>query len=69
MNEKICLPERRRIGAFDRFKVLILVAFCCRLAVAAFLVPPLQNDREGTPKQLIHSVANGLTHFNLFRKM
>ena len=55
-------------GAFDRFKALILVAVCCRLAVAAFLVPPLQNDREGTPKQLLQSVLNGLTHFNLFRK-
>lgn len=56
-------------GAFDRFKALILLAVILRLCVAVFLVPPLTNDREGTPKQLIHSVFNGLTHFNLFRKI
>ncbi len=56
-------------GALDRFKALILLAFCCRLCVTLFLAPRLQNDREGTPKQLIQAVANGLTHFNLFRKM
>ena len=55
-------------GGFDRFKALILLAVCCRLAVAVFLAPPLQNDRDGTPKQLIQSVLNGLAHFNLFRK-
>ena len=55
-------------GAFDRFKVLIVVSVCLRLCVAIFLVPPLKNDREGTPRQLIQSVLNGLTHFNLFRK-
>ena len=54
-------------GSFDRFKALILLAVILRLTVAIFLVPPLQNDREGTPRQLLRSVVGGLTHFNLFR--
>ncbi|MBR3016353.1 MAG: MFS transporter [Clostridia bacterium] len=55
-------------GSFDRFKALILLAVLLRLCVAIFLVPPLQNDREGTPRQLLRSVLNGLAHFNLFRR-
>ncbi len=54
-------------GSFDRFKALVLLAVILRLTVAIFLVPPLQNDREGTPRQLLRSVVGGLTHFNLFR--
>ena len=47
-------------GAFDRYKMLIVVSICLRLLTTWFLVPPLQNDREGTPKQLITVVVNGL---------
>ena len=43
-------------GSFDRMKVLILIAVLLRLLVAAFLVPPLENDREGTPLQLLRSL-------------
>ena len=56
-------------GSFDRFKALILLAVILRLTVAVFLVPPLQNDREGTPRLLLQSVFGGLAHFNLFRKL
>ena len=42
-------------GAFDRMKALVLLSVILRLAVALFLVPPLQNDREGTPGQLLAS--------------
>ena len=48
-------------GSFDRFKALILLAVCLRFAVAALLVPPLKNDREGTPGQLAASVVQGLS--------
>ena len=43
-------------GSFDRMKGLILIAVLLRLLVAAFLVPPLENDREGTPLQLLRSL-------------
>ena len=37
----------------DRFKVLIAAASALRLLVALVLVPPLENDRNGTPGQLL----------------
>ncbi len=43
-------------GAFDRMKALVLLSVILRLAVALILVPPLQNDREGTPRQLLESL-------------
>ena len=43
-------------GALDRMKVLVLLSVALRLAVALLLVPPLQNDREGTPGQLLSSL-------------
>ena len=42
-------------GSFDRYKALIALSVVTRLAVAVFLVPPMENDREGTPKDLIVS--------------
>ncbi|MBR6187254.1 MAG: MFS transporter [Clostridia bacterium] len=47
-------------GAFDRYKMLIVVSICLRLLTTWVLVPPLQNDRDGTPRQLIAAVAAGL---------
>ncbi len=43
-------------GSFDRMKALVLLSVILRLAVALVLVPPLQNDREGTPGQLLRSL-------------
>ena len=43
-------------GGFDRMKALILLSVALRLAVALFLVPPLRNDRDGTPAQLLRSI-------------
>ena len=48
-------------GAFDRYKALILLAVILRLAAAVFLVPPMKNDREGTPAELIRSALHALT--------
>lgn len=43
-------------GALDRVKALIILSAALRLAVALFLVPPMENDREGTPMQLAASL-------------
>jgi len=43
-------------GAFDRVKALVLLSVTLRLGVALILVPPLQNDRDGTPGQLLRSL-------------
>ena len=43
-------------GSLDRMKALILLSVTLRLGVALFLIPPLQNDRDGTPGQLLASL-------------
>ena len=43
-------------GALDRMKVLVILSAALRLAVALFLVPPMENDRDGTPRQLAASL-------------
>lgn len=40
----------------DRVQVLVLLGVVLRLLVALFLVPPLENDRDGTPKQMLAAV-------------
>ncbi len=50
-------------GSFDRFKALILLSMALRFTVALLLVKPLENDRNGTPGDLMHAVAGGLRHF------
>ena len=47
-------------GAFDRYKALISLSTLLRPSAVALLVPPLKNDREGTPGQLLRSVVAGL---------
>ena len=37
----------------DRLKMLVILSVALRLAVALLLVPPLENDRDGTPRQLL----------------
>ena len=41
---------------FDRYKAMILLSVALRLLVALLLVRPLENDRDGTPAQLISSL-------------
>ena len=43
-------------GSFDRFKALVLLSVALRLLSAVFLVRPLQNDRDGTARQLLSGV-------------
>ena len=43
-------------GGFDRTKMLVLVSAFLRILVAVLLVPPLENDREGTPLQMLRSL-------------
>ena len=43
-------------GSFDRYKALICLSTLLRLTVVALLVPLLENDRDGTPGQLLHSI-------------
>ncbi len=43
-------------GAFDRYKALITLSTVLRYAAVLLLVPPLPNDRDGTPGALLRSV-------------
>ncbi len=43
-------------GGFDRYKALILLSCVLRLLSVLLLVPPLENDREGTPRELVLSL-------------
>lgn len=52
-------------GSFDRYKALILLSVLLRFAAALLLVPPLQNDRDGTPREMIQSMLAG---FHLRRR-
>ncbi len=43
-------------GSFDRYKALILFSCVLRFLSVLLLVPPLENDREGTPRELARSL-------------
>ncbi len=47
-------------GAFDRYKALIVLSTALRYAAVLLLVPPLTNDRDGTPGQLVRAVLGGI---------
>ena len=47
-------------GGFDRYKALIALSTLLRVISVALLVPPLENDREGTPGQLLRALPSGL---------
>ena len=47
-------------GFLDRLKVLVLLSVSLRLLVAWRLVRPLENDRDGTPRQMIDAMAEAL---------
>ncbi len=46
-------------GGLDRVKALIILSAALRLFVSLKLVPPLENDREGTPRQLLSDIFHG----------
>lgn len=48
-------------GGLGRFKVLVLISVAARLLVALLLVRPLENDRDGTPGQLLSSIFGSLS--------
>ena len=54
-------------GHPDRLQVLVLLSVFLRLLVALLLVPPLENDRDGTPRQLLSGIL-GMLHPARFRK-
>ena len=47
-------------GSFDRYKALILLSVVLRFAITLLLVPPMENDREGTPRQLLDAITASL---------
>jgi len=48
-------------GSLDRVKVLVILSAGLRLLVALLLVPPLENDRDGTPRQLVSALVRSLS--------
>lgn len=46
-------------GFFDRYKALIALSTLLRLCTVVLLVPPLMNDRDGTPGQLLRALKGG----------
>ena len=44
----------------DRMQALVILGIVLRLLVALLLVPPLENDREGTPRQLLSALLQNL---------
>ena len=51
----------------DRLQVLVILGAVLRLLVTFLLVPPLKNDRDGTPGQLLSDLLASLKRFR-FRK-
>ena len=43
-------------GRPDRLQVLVIIGTVLRLMVALLLVPPLENDRNGTPRQMLSGI-------------
>ena len=47
-------------GGLDRVKVLIILSTVLRILVAAFLVPPLENDRDQTMRNMVYALTGAL---------
>ena len=47
-------------GSFDRYKALITLSVILRFTLALVLVPRLENDRDGTPKELLLAAVKAL---------
>ena len=54
------------VVGLDRYKAMILLSVALRLLVALLLVRPLDNDRDGTPAQLIAALLHG--HRKIFNR-
>ena len=46
-------------GFFDRYKALVALSTLLRLCTVVLLVPPLMNDRDSTPGQLLCALRGG----------
>ena len=46
-------------GSFDRYKALILLSVLLRFLITVLLVPSMENDRDGTPRQLVQFLLHG----------
>ena len=46
-------------AGMDRYKVMILLSIVLRLLVAFLLVRSLENDRDGTPGQMVSAIIHG----------
>ena len=47
-------------GWLDRYKVLIIISATLRMLVAQLLVRRMENDRDGTPKQMLNAMLHPL---------
>ena len=43
-------------GKQDRLQILVILGVVLRLLVTFLLVPPLENDRDGTPGQMVSAI-------------
>lgn len=49
-------------GGFDKYMALIALSVILRFGITLLLVPPMENDREGTPRQLVGAFAGACAH-------
>ena len=54
-------------GRPDRLQVLVIIGAVLRLLVALLLVKPLENDRDGTPRQMLSDLLGRLRSFRFRR--
>ena len=54
-------------GRPDRLQVLVIIGVVLRLLVALLLVPPLENDRDGTPRQMLAGILESLRRIRFRR--
>ena len=47
-------------GSPDRLQILVMISVALRLLVTLLLVPPLENDRDGTPRQMLSGILGRL---------
>jgi len=56
-------------GGFDKYMALITLSVVLRLGITLLLVPSMENDREGTPGQLVRAFVGCFRRFRIsFRR-
>ena len=56
-------------GGFDKYMALITLSVVTRLGITLLLVPPMENDRDGTPAQLVRAFVGCFRRFRIsFRR-